>query len=491
MIRQVRNVAIAVFVLFAALFVNLNYIQVLQADELAQDSRNARQLIREYELRRGSILVGQGQSQEEIATVTETDGRLRYRRQYADGPLYAHITGFYSFVYGRTELEASQNDHLIGSAPENFARNIADLLAGREREGDDITITINPRAQQAAREALGERRGAVAAVNPQTGDVLALWSFPSYDPNRLSSHDGADIRAYRDELEADERRPAANRAVREWYPPGSTFKIVTTAAALEQGVNADQTFPDPVRQELPQTTATIGNFGGGTCNGGTPITLARALEVSCNTTFAQLGLELGADALVEQSERFGLNREWSFDVPRPRAGAIPGDLDPPGTAQSAIGQRDVRVTPLHMAMITGAIGNDGVMMRPRLVSEVTDFAGRQIRSFEPQELDGGGQTMSAENARILTDMMVRVVANGTGGRAAISGVDVAGKTGTAQTGEGRAPTVWFTGFAPAGDPQVAVAVVIEDGGDVGSEATGGALAAPVAQAVMEAVLAGE
>jgi penicillin-binding protein A len=489
MTRAVRNVALVTFLLFAALFVNLNYIQVLQASELRNDTRNARGLIREYEIARGSMLLGEGADEVEIATVEETDGSLRYLRRYPDPELYAHVTGYHSFVFGRGELEASFNDYLTGSAPESFARNIADYLAGREREGDDLALTIDERAQQAARDALGDQRGAVAALDPRTGDVLALWSNPSYDPNRLSSHDGADIRAYWEALQEDPARPLANRAVREWYPPGSTFKIVTAAAALENGMSPGQTFPDPVRQELPLTTATIGNFGGGTCTGGGSITLTRALEVSCNTTFARIALDLGGDALIEQSERFGLNQGWELQLPNPRGGAIPEELDPPSAAQSAIGQRDVRVSPLHMAMITAAIGNDGMLMQPRLVSRVTDVAGRTVRSIEPRELQfGGGPPISPATARALTDMMVGVVERGTGGNAGIGGVQVAGKTGTAQTGEDRAPTVWFTGFAPAADPEIAVAVVIEDGGRAGTDATGGALAAPVARAVMDAVV---
>ena len=495
MTRQVRRIAWVMFGLFALLFANLNVVQVVQGKELAADNRNARQLIREYDIRRGSIVVEGGDAAEgaEIAQVVETEGRLRYLRRYAQGPLYAHVTGYYSIVYGRAQLEAQANDFLVGSAPETFARNLADLLAGRQRRGDDVITTLDPAAQQAARDALGGRTGAIAAVNPSTGEVLALWSNPTYDPNELSSHEPARIRDAWNRLEADPARPLLNRATQAWYPPGSTFKVVTTAAALESGIPATEAFPDPERQDLPQTDASIGNFGGGTCNGGQPITLERALHVSCNTTFAQLGLRLGADRLVAQAERFGLNKEIDFDLPL-LAGRIPGDLNEPQTAQSAIGQYEVRVTPLQMALVAGAVANDGKLMRPRLIRRVEDFAGRIMASYEPQSLVLPGmadaQVMSPENARTLRDMMVGVVNSGTGRRARIPGVQVGGKTGTAQHGEGP-PFAWFIGFAPAEAPRVAVAVVVEEGGGLGDEATGGALAAPMARAVMQAALRGQ
>jgi penicillin-binding protein A len=489
--RQVRRVAIAMLMLFGALFVNLNVIQVLRADTLTSDNRNARQLIREYQIRRGSLIAADGSTQ--LARVEETEGRLRYLRRYDGGELFAPITGFYSFVYGRAELEESFNEFLVGSAPEVFARNLADLLAGRERSGDDVILSVSPAVQQAARDALGDRRGAVVALRPATGELLAVWSSPSYDPNELSGHDGTAVREYWSQLNEDPTSPLRNRAVREWYPPGSVFKLVTAAAALEIGVPVDRTFPDPVSQELPQTTARIGNFGGGTCNNGSPLTLFQAMTVSCNTTFALLGLELGPARLVEQAEAFGLNREVGLQLPRPLVSRIPKELDPPQTAQSAIGQRDVRVTPLQMAMIAAAIGNDGVLMTPRLVTQVENERREIVRQYPPEPLVLTGRSdaraVSPATAAALRDMMVNVVAQGTGRRAAIDGVTVAGKTGTAENPVGP-PTVWFVGFAPADAPQVAVAVVVEDGGDVGDEATGGAVAAPIARAVMQAALAG-
>ncbi|MGH8903168.1 MAG: peptidoglycan D,D-transpeptidase FtsI family protein [Egibacteraceae bacterium] len=485
--RQVQRVATAMFALFGVLFLNLNYLQVIHADALAHDQRNKRGLLREYEIERGAILVGSGQEQKEIAQSESTGDRLRYLRTYPEGSLWAHITGYYSFIFGRSQMEQAFNDALLGQAPSQFIRNLGDLLDGRERPGDTIVTTLRPEVQEAAKAALGNRKGAVAALDPANGEILALWSFPSYDPNPLSSHDAEQVRAAWQPLSSSPDKPLLNRAIQELYPPGSTFKLVTAAAALERGVSPEATFPDPREATLPQTSATIGNFGGRLCNGGNPITLRRAVEVSCNTTFAQLGLLLGADELIAQAERFGLNRESDFQLPLVPS-QIPTELDPPQTAQSAIGQRDVRVTPLQMAMIAGAIGNEGILMTPRIVGRVQDFAGRPVQSFDAKALVP--QAMSASNARTLRDMMVGVVDRGTGRAAAIAGVAVAGKTGTAEGAPGQPPTVWFVGFAPADNPQVAVAVVVEDGGGVGDEATGGRLAAPIAKAVIQATLTG-
>ena len=474
------------FVLFGALFVNVNYLQVLRADDLANDTRNTRKLIEEYQLQRGSMLIGRGEQTTEIARSTATEGRFKYARQYPQGELYAQITGFYSIVYGREGLERTANDLLVGGAPEAFARNLGDFLAGREQQGDDIVLTVRREVQEAARDALRGRTGAVVAIEPATGAILAAYANPSYDPNRLSTFDREAATAYWEDSE-DQRR---NRVFRETYPPGSTFKIVTAAAALEDGVAPETTFEDPPAYTPPQTTRGIPNFGGGLCNGGSPLTLTRAFEVSCNTVFARLGNEVGPQKLVAQAEAFGMNGDWAAQFSYAPS-VIPDELDPPSAAQSAIGQRDVRVTPLQMAMITAAVANDGVVLQPRLIDTVQEFDGRQVRDFAAEPLEAGadnGRAISQTTARSLQQMMAGVVSNGSGRAAAIGGIQVAGKTGTAQTAPGRNPTVWFTGFAPLDDPQIAVAVVLPDGGDVGEEATGGRVAAPIAKQVIEAGL---
>ncbi len=328
----------------------------------------------------------------------------------------------------------------------------------------------------------------MAAIDPTSGEVLALVANPTFDPNRRSSHDGKEVRRTWKSLNDDESKPLVSTANDELFPPGSTFKVVTAAAALESGMTPETTFPNPRSLDLPQTVNDLDNFGGSHCLGGAAqITLAQALQVSCNVTFGQLGLQLGAERLVEQARRFGFAGTIPFDIPFaegqiPDPSAFRDDL--PGVAFSAIGQKDVRTNVLHMALVAGAIGNGGAMMEPRLVLEIRDPSGRVIKSFEPQEV---ARPLSRDNARTLAGLMQAVVDSGTATAARIPGVAVAGKTGTAQV-EGGDPHAWFIAFAPVERPQIAVAVVVLNGGDLGSEATGGAVAAPIAKTVMEAAL---
>jgi peptidoglycan glycosyltransferase len=334
---------------------------------------------------------------------------------------------------------------------------------------------------------------AIAAVRPATGDVLALVAEPTFDPNLLASQDGREVRRAWDELTSDPNKPLVSRASDELFPPGSTFKLVTAAAALQNGFGPDSRWPNPPELDLPLTEATIQNFGGVTCSGGSEITLADALRQSCNVVFGEVGLELGADALAEQARAFGFTAESGddsipFDIPW-----VPGVFPAPETfvdrepavAISAIGQQDVAANPLQMALVAAAIGNNGVLMRPRLVTEIRDPSGRVIRELPEEEYSS---PLSPENAAALTQMMVSVVQAGTGTAAQIPGVTVAGKTGTAQHGEGEPPHAWFTAFAPAEAPQVAVAVVVLNGGNLGDEATGGQVAAPIAREVILAAL---
>ena len=485
MTRQIRVVAASVLGLFALLFVNLNLIQVVRADDLASDPRNAvRQLERTYANRRGSIILADGRT--EIAAVTETDGALRWQRTYPQGPQYAHVTGYLSIIYGADGLERTEDDVL--SPPVGPLGSLAEVLSGSDPIGDTVVTSVLPSVQETARAALGGQRGAVVALDPRTGEILASVSEPTYDPDELASFDPPSVREAWDRLNGDPTRPLLDRTTRRLYAPGSTFKLVTAAAALERGVEPDDTFDDPVALELPLTSATIGNFGGATCNGGQPITLAEALAVSCNTTFGQLGLQLGAEALVEQAREFGWDDDLGPGLPLLEPSRIPdpGALDEPATAQSAIGQRDVRATPVQMAAVAGAIGSDGVLRAPRLVARIEDAGGLLREALDP---DTVRRPISSQTADALTAMMVGVVESGTGTAAALPGVTVAGKTGTAESGDpDRPPTVWFVGFAPAQDPTVAVAVVVEQGGTQGFSATGGGVAAPVARAVLQAAL---
>ncbi|HSD48926.1 MAG TPA: penicillin-binding protein 2 [Actinomycetota bacterium] len=490
--RQVRQLAVALGILFVILVAQITYIQVVSADRLADNPANAkRQLIAEYEVNRGQILAADGRTI--LALSKRSPGELRFERRYPQGQLNGFVTGYYSFVYGRSRLEQSFNEYLAGEAPELLPQTLTDMVLGRPKRGASIITSIDPELQQVAARALGDLPGGVAALDPRTGNVLALVANPSYDPNPLSSHDPAQIRRTWEELNADPDKPLRSRASDELYPPGSTFKIVVAAAALANGYGPASLWPNPHVLDLPDTSETLSNFGGVTCSGGSRITLAEALRQSCNVVFGGIGLELGAEALAEQAYAFGFaptstTGDVPFDVPF-QEGVFP---DPsyfedrrPAVALSAIGQDNVAANPLQMALVAGAIGNGGVMMRPRLVTEVRAPDGQVVKTFRP-EIES--RPMTQVNAALLTAMMVQVVENGTGTAARIPGVSVAGKTGTAQHGEGEDPHAWFVSFAPAEDPEIAVAVIVLDGGSLGSEATGGALAAPIARAVMAAAL---
>ena len=483
--RPLRRVAMACLVLFGLLIVNVNWVQVVKADDYRDDPRNSRVLLRTYERERGPIAVLDADGRRQaVAESVPTEGPLEWLRTYPGGPEYAAVTGYYSLVYGRTGIERAQDEELSGDADEFFVRRLSDVVTGRSPEGGAVLLTLDPAAQAAAYEGLQGNRGAVVALDPRTGAVLAMVSLPSYDPARLSSFEPADIRSYYAELNGAPADPLLNRATSKTYPPGSTFKVVTAAAALAGGVTPETEIPSPVVLDLPQTRAGLRNFGGSACSGETS-TLADAMRISCNTAFGALGLQLGDDALREQAEAFGFGAD-DLRVPlRVADSQFPEEANPPQTAQSAIGQFDVRVTPLQMAMVAAGVANDGEVMEPHLVQEVQAPDLSVVSAARPETLS---RATSEEVADQLTSMMELVVSDGSGRRAQIDGVRVAGKTGTAQHAPGRPPHAWFIGFAPADDPQVAVAVVVEDGGSLGSEATGGALAAPIASAVMRAVL---
>lgn len=480
-----RRLSTVVTVMFLALMMAATWVQFVQAQSLNSDQRNVRTLYREFGNFRGPIVAGG----EAIASSTPVDDSFGYQRSYANGALFAPVTGYYSIVYQRTGIEEWFNTELNGSADSLFYERLQDLVTGRQTRGASVELTIDPAVQQAAWDALGDQRGAVVALDPTTGAILAMVSKPSYDPNVLASHDLASVRAAWDSLLADPGDPLVNRAIAgDTYPPGSTFKLVTAAAALESGLTAETPVAAPRELTLPQTSTVLHNFGGSACSSTGAMTLADALRISCNTAFAQIGLDLGADELRAQAEAFGFDAPLNVPMPVTES-RFPTDPDAPQTALSAIGQYEVRVTPLQMAMVAAAIGNGGVQMTPYLVQAVRSQDLTVVDETEPSEL---GRPISASTATQLRDMMVGVVANGTGRSAQISGVTVAGKTGTAQTTDDVAPHAWFTAFAPAdagATPRVAVAVVVENGGSMGNEATGGAVAAPIARAVIEAALA--
>lgn len=477
-----RRLGAVVGAMFALLLVAATYVQYVEAGELQADGRNSRTFFAELGRARGPITV----ADEAAAESQPVDDPYSYQRTYPQGPLYAHVTGAYSVVFGATGLEEAADDLLSGTSDDLFYRRLSDLLTGREPAGAVVETTLVPSVQQAAAEALGDQRGAAVALDPRTGEVLALVSSPSYDPNALASHDAAAARAAREALLADEDRPLENRAIASrLYPPGSVFKLVTAAAALGSGAyTAESVLPGPAVLDLPLTEAGLRNSDGRACGEGDQVTLADALRTSCNTAFASLGMTLGDQALRDAAAGFGFGEELSIPL-EVTPSTVPEQMDAPQLAQASIGQFEVRVTPLQVAMVSAGIANGGVVMEPTLVRSVRGEDLEVLQSPDPAEL---GRAMDEDDARVLTEMMVGVVEDGTGRNAQIDGVAVAGKTGTAQHAEGRAPHAWFTAFAPADDPVVAVAVVVEEGGNAGDEASGGRTAAPVAREMIEARL---
>jgi penicillin-binding protein A len=503
--RQIRRLGIALVGLFFLLFIQVSYVQVFAADRIRDDPANAtRQIIAESKVERGAIYASDGATVLARSDAVGRNASRHFVRRYPEGPTFGEITGFYSRVYGRTQIERATNAFLSGDAPELAASTFADLILGRPKQGGPVVTTIDASLQEVACAALGDLRGAVVAVEPRSGDVLAMCSTPGYDPNALSRGTRDDIRTAWDAYNADPQKPLVPRASQELYPPGSTFKIVTASAAIENGYGPESTWPNPHELDLPLTEGTIQNFGGSWCAGGAKeITLAQAFQISCNVTFGEVGLTLGPEALQAQAQAFGfcptdppaetdcIEPTIPFVVPF-ETGRFPipsyFEQNDPLVAISAIGQDNDLANPLQMALVASAIANDGRMMTPQLVREIRDPQGRVIRRTEPEEY---GRPISERTAADLRGMMVNVVEAGTGTAARIPGVTVAGKTGTAQHGEDVPPHAWFVCFAPAGPddiPTIAVAVIVLDGGNLGSEATGGQVAAPIARQVVEAYL---
>lgn len=510
--RPIRKVAVALLVLLAAMFVNLNFVQVVKGSDYRNDPDNKRVLLAEYSSPRGQIVV-QGTA---IASSKSTTDELKYLRTYAYGPEYAAVTGYYSFVYGTSALENAENSVLSGDDPRLFGSQVADLFTGRNHRGGSVVLTLNKAAQDAAYKAMQNpdgsyRRGAVVALDPTSGAILATVSTPSYNPNKLSSHDPQTIDDYYASVQpkADPADPTLNRAFNQLYAPGSVFKVIDAAAALKAGVKPSQRIPapnaywplDPKRTSpCPANQACVENFGGETCDNATTAALQFAFAKSCNTAFAELVVgKLGSKAIKDEASLFGFDGD-QLDVPlgvsRSTIGADAVLSDKAALAQTSFGQRDVRMTPLQGAMISAAVANQGTLMQPYLVQEelssnlsiLTETKQRQLSQVIDPTLDED-----------LKTMMQGVITSPEGtGKAAnitdIPGVTVGGKTGTADTGifkDGKEtpPHAWFSGYAlQNGNPKIAVAVIIENGGVDGNETTGGLAAAPVAKAVMEAYL---
>ncbi|MPZ51489.1 MAG: penicillin-binding protein 2 [Acidimicrobiia bacterium] len=479
----IRRVSLGIYLLFLVLLGSVTWIQVLSADTYRDHPRNVRTNLNQTFKERGLIVTSDGVVL--ARSVADEEDSRRFTRTYPEGEVFANLTGYASLFGESTGAEAAFDGELRSRQDATFSDMIAALL-GRDLRPHSVQLTVDANVQRVAYESLGSQHGAVVVLQPDTGNIIAAASTPSYDPNSLI---GVENETVYDELLADPDNPLLDRATRENFPPGSTFKPIVAAAAIDAGVaEPDTTFPDPQEFDLPGTDATIGNFGDGVCADGDSITLRQAMIVSCNTVFADLAIQTGAETIGLVAEPMGFND--SFSIPWQTAESnFPIEAleeDDAALGQSGIGERNVRATPLQMAVVAATIANDGEMVAPGVLRQLTDADGETITE---RQVPAPERTMSPETADILTDMMEQVITAGSGQQAAIPGIRVAGKTGTATGVEDR-PSVWFIAFAPVEDPTHAIAVLVEEGGEVGEGATGGNVAAPIAARVLEEALAG-
>ncbi|GAB2868084.1 peptidoglycan D,D-transpeptidase FtsI family protein [Nocardioides pacificus] len=482
--KPIRTIAVFCLLLFAALMINSTWLQYVRAGELGDDPRNRRVVEAAFSRERGAIIV----ERDTVAESVPSDDKYQFQRKYPAPLKYAHLTGYFSF-FSQAGIERTQNAVLSGDDSRLFVNRLVDLLSNAEPEGGSVQLTIDRQAQDAAYEGLtalgGSTRGAVVALEPSTGKILASVSLPTYDPNRLADHDlGAVDKVYKQLNSADDE-PLLNRATQTTLPPGSTFKLVTAAAAIETGnYDADALVPGGASYELPLTSTSIGN-GGRSC-GTDKIPMTQAMQQSCNTTFLALADELGADKMRAQAEAFGFNSTYLDDLPMAQS-VYPDNADAAQNALTGIGQWDVRATPLQMAMVVAGIANGGVVMKPYVVDEVRSPDLEVLDKIDPEQLS---RAVESSTATELQKMLVATVESGTATPAAIPGVEVGGKTGTAESCDECRPYAWFVSFAKDedSDREVAVAVMLEDLDSSITEIAGGQLGGPIAKSVMEAVM---
>ena len=480
--RQVVQLFGVVVVLFTTLVIATSWSTVFGADDLEDNSKNRRELIRDARVPRGLIYASDGRTVLARNRRRGTRDNRWYSRIYPTGPLFSHAVGYSYIQNGRRSLEQSRNDDLAGV--EDEFESVLTQLESRDREGFDVVTTLDARAQRAALQALGGRKGGVVAIEPATGKVRAMVSVPQYNANAIPER-------FR-QINGDPDKPLLNRTTQELYPPGSTFKVVTAAAALDSGKITPQSVLDGSSPKTISGTP-LANAGGQSFGA---ISITDALTQSVNTVWAQVGVRIGRGTLIDYMERFGFNADPKLDYPDGQM-APSGIYDGKGRLVDAATQFDVgRVaigqgglegaivaSPLQMAQVAGTVGNGGKLMRPRLTDRVVRKDGRIKERIEP---DLQAQVMKKKTADELTAMMARVVEEGTGTAAALSGIELAGKTGTAEVGANAELTQpWFIGFAPVDDPEVAVAATVER---QPSGSSGGQTAGPIAKAVLEALL---
>ena len=465
--KSIRGVAVVTILMFLALLVNATAGYWIRTDELTNDPRNTRVQDEQFGAPRGPILA----ANTPVASSVETGTRpYANQRQYLDGPLYAPVTGYYSYIYGRSGLEQEFNAELTGQADSQFTQRILDTLAGRSPAGGQVLTTIQPKVQQAAWDALGNQEGAAVAIDYQTGAILAWVSTPSFDVSQLASLDFPATQAAWDQFTADGSTVMNDRATQEINAPGSTFKLVVAATALANGYTPDSVIDTPQALQLPQSTHQLSNLAA--C-GNTTKTMDQALTLSCNTSFANIGMALGEDKIKAQAEAFGFNSSLG-DGLTSAASVYPTGMSQAELAMASIGQFDVATTPLQMAVVAGAIANGGTVMEPYIVQEIRGSNESVLSTHQPVVR---GQAMTQANAATLAEMMTHVIKSGTGTAAQISGMTVGGKTGTAETSVGGGDHSWFTGYIA--EKHVAVAVYLA------TETT--TTATPIARSIMEAL----
>ncbi|MFJ7153000.1 peptidoglycan D,D-transpeptidase FtsI family protein [Streptomyces sp. NPDC100445] len=483
--KTIRRASVFALLLVLALLVRATWVQFYDGKALADDNDNRRNAIATYSRPLGNIIVA-GNAITGSARTKGSD--LAYKRTYTDGRLYAAVTGYASQAYAPTQLEGVYHDLLNGTDP--GLRTVLDTVTGERADPGDVVTTIDPAVQKAAYRALGDNKGAAVALDPRTGRILAVVSTPSYDPSALTDANTAGAAWKR--LTADPQKPLTNRALRQPLPPGSTFKLVVAAAALEDGLyrNVDQHTDSPDPYTLPGTVQELSNENRSAPCRNAPIRVA--LQYSCNNVFGHMAVQLGQDKVRAMAERFGFNDD-ERDVPvRAYASLYPSGMDKAQTALSGIGQFDVTATPLQMAMVSAAIADGGKLVAPHMVSRTTDAGGDVVKNYDDGDDAGTEQVVSAATAEQLRSAMETVVKEGTGTNALIDGVTVGGKTGTAQHGENnsKTPYAWFTSYGKSDSDgkEVAVAVMVEQSDAARSEVSGNGLAAPVARAMMRAAL---
>ena len=489
--RALRRVSLICLVLFVLLLVNVNYVQGFEASSLATKPGNGRTFSASLQFQRGSIVTA---DQKVVAYSKMNKNFGEYQRHYPFGKMYAPVTG-YDTLYSQTAIEQAENKDLAGTDPALEVHNLIDLISGKPKKGATVELTVNSVAQQAAWNALkaSGRESGVVAINPRTGAILALASYPTFDPNMLATLDGKKLIKNDKRLLADPAHPLINNAISTTFPPGSTFKIVTSSTAFQTGKVADENtqVPAPTRLTLPGTTTQLINDNGSACGNGR-VSLLYAFTVSCNTAFGDLGLHLSGSALRAQANKYNFNNPNQTLAPGMKVATsnFPLYTDPAQRAGGAIGQESDTVTPLQEAMLSATVANNGVLMKPYLVQKVTAPDLSAVATTTPTTLS---TAVTPTQAAHLQAMMTNVVqsplgtAHLTAGTQVTGGIEIAGKTGTAQNGINNSglDDAVFTGYAPTTNPQIAVGVVVKGGG-FGADA-----AAPIAVAIIKAYLSSQ